>query len=387
MRAILTILLVVIAATGASAQPVSITTGDWLRVDFKARFQGDLRTSEAPIRGDENGGLDIARRRVGVEGRAARVFEYQVEYELVDRIWRDVYVDYRQFKAAQVRGGLFKMPFGLEETTSATNLDFIYRARISDRLAPGRDRGLAVHGRVLKQLISYEAGVFRNDGENARPSNSARVFGKRTVAARVVAQPFRGSKGLAGNLQVGAAITSGEVPLGFPAVRARTVFGESFYDSDVWVNGRRQRTGLEARWRPGRASIQAEYIRLTDQRRGQSVEDGDLSPLVAHGWYVSGTYRITRKRDRFGQIEAAGRYETISFGSRGGGETLSTSARANAVLGNVDRVATLGANWHVNRWVKVQANVVREHIGRPAMGPRPDHAAFWSRVVRLQLTL
>ena len=386
VRAVFAILLTLVA-NEAFAQTPTIAAGDWVRIDFKARFQGDLRKSEAPIRGDEDGGVDIARRRVGVEGRVAKVFDYQVEYELGEQRWRDVYVDYRQFKALQVRAGMFKLPFGLDENTSATNLDFIYRARISARLAPGRDRGLSVHGKVLKNFISYEGGVFRNDGENARPSNSTRVFGKRTVAARVLVHPFRRSKGVAATLQLGGAITSGEVPLGFPAVRARTVLGEPFYNSDVWVYGRRQRTGLEARWQPGRMSIQSEYIRLSDQRRGQSVDNGDLSPLVAQGWYLSGTYNVLRKRHRLGQLEIAARYETIGFGTGSGAGAASTSTRADAVLGNVHRAITLGANWHVNRWVKIQGNLVREHLGRPALGPKPDSPGFWSRVVRLQLTL
>ena len=379
--------LIVLAAAPAAAQYPSITSGDWLRVDFRARFQGDIRKSEAPIRGDEDGGLDIARRRVGIEGRVGHV-DYQVEYEIGAHEWRDVYVDYRQFKAAQVRAGVFKLPFGLDENTSATKLDFIYRSRISSRLAPGRDRGVSVHGRVLKSTVSYEAGVFGNDGANARPSNSARVFGKRTFAARVLTHPFRRSKSpLAAALQVGAAISATDVPVGFPAVRARTVFGASFFDSDVWVQGRRQRTGLEARWEAGRVSMQSEYIRLTDERRGQSVEDGDLSPLVAQGWYVSGTYGLTRKRNRVGRIEAAVRYETLSFGSSSSAGERSTSTRADAVLGNIDRVMTLGANWYVNQWVKVQANLIREDIGRPSMGPLPDRSSFWSRAFRLQLML
>ena len=378
-------LLIVLAAAPAAAQPTSVKAGDWLRVDFRARFQGDIRASEAPIRGDEDGGLDIARRRVGVDGRVKHV-DFQLEYELGEREWRDAYLDYRQFKAVQLRGGMFKVPFGLDENTSATNLDFIYRSRISSRLAPGRDRGVAVHGRLLKNVLTYHAGVFANDGNNARPSNSARVFGKTTFAARVVAHPFRGSKSKLATLQFGGAISGTDVPLGFPAVRARTVFGASFYDSDVWVRGHRQRTGLEARWQPGRASVQSEYIRLTDERRGQSVEDGDLSPLVAHGWYVSGTYSVTRKRSRWGRVEAALRYETLSFGSTSRGER-STSARADAVLGNSDRVTTVGANWHVNKWVKVQANLIREEIGLPSMGPMPGRAGFWGRAFRLQLTL
>ena len=62
------------------------------------------------------------------------------------------------------------------------------------------------------------------------------------------------------------------------------------------MEGRRQRTGLEARWRPGPFSLQAEYIRLTDERRGQAVDDGDLAPLLAEGYYVSGTFAITGER-------------------------------------------------------------------------------------------
>src|SRR4030095_11882406 len=126
------------------------------------------------------------------------------------------------------------------------------------------------------------------------------------------------------------------------------------------VYGRRQRTGLEVRWRPRRASLQAEYIRLSDERRGQSVGGGDLSPLIAQGCYGSGTYAFTRKRNRIGLVEGAARYETLSFGSRSRGLEPSTSARADTVLGNVDRVATLGVNWLPNRWVKLQVNLIRE---------------------------
>jgi phosphate-selective porin OprO/OprP len=390
-------LLVELSGSAAAQQP-SVTAGDWLRVDFRARFQGDVRRSEAPIDEDESG-LDIARRRVGIEGHVRHVIEYQVEYELGLKEWRDVYVDYRQFKALQVKAGAFKLPFGLEENTSSTSLDFIYRARISSRLAPGRDRGLTVHGRVLKNVIAYEAGVFRHDGDNARPSASARVFGGPTVAARVVAAPFRESKSAFEHLQFGGAIATTDIPLGFPAIRARTVFGASFYDSRVWVQGQRQRAGLEARWRAGRVALQTEYIRLSDERRGQSVEDSDLSPLVAQGWYAQATYVLTRGRNRreppapkrgsanAGVFEVAARYETLRFGSNGSAGEPSTSARADSVLGNSERAITVGVNWKLNRWVKVQGNLIREDFERPSLGPWPAHSGFWSRAFRLQLTL
>ncbi len=77
----------------------------------------------------------------------------------------------------------------------------------------------------------------------------------------------------------------------------------------------------------------------------------------------------------------------MRFGSNGLAGDPSTSARADVVAGNTDRAVTLGVNWHVNKWIKVQANLVREDIKRPSIGPSPDQAAFWSRVFRLQLTM
>ena len=97
---------------------------------------------------------------------------------------------------------------------------------------------------------------------------------------------------------------------------------------------------------------------------------------------------FTRKRNRYGRVEAAARYETLSFGSRGG-----AAANARRALGQTPCSAMAivsrrsGLNWHVNRWVKVQANLIREDIGRPSMGPLPARSSFWSRVFRLQLTL
>ncbi len=125
-------MLIVLAAVPATAQQPSITVGDWLRVDFKARFQADIRTIGGVDQGRRGRGDRHRPPRVGVEGRVAHV-DYQVEYEIGAREWRDVYLDYRQFKPVQVRAGAFKLPFGLDENTSPTKLDFIYR--VADQLA------------------------------------------------------------------------------------------------------------------------------------------------------------------------------------------------------------------------------------------------------------
>jgi phosphate-selective porin OprO/OprP len=378
----------------------SLRAGEWLRIDFRARFQRDLRRSDAFIADDDDVATDLARRRVGIEGRLGDVAEFQVEYELGESVpWRDVYLNYRQFTAVQVQAGKFKLPFGLEENVSSTNLDFIYRTRLTRQLAPGRDRGVMVHGRV--GVVSYEAGVFERDGDNTRPDTSARVFGDRTIAARVTADPFRTSESPLSDFQIAAAMTDSELAEGFPSIRGRTSLGAEFFEGDFWVKGARRRTGLELRWRPGPFSVQTEYMRVIHERLGQSVEDTDLSPYLAHGWYVSGTWAVTgeRKSDGLdtpnrpflrggiGALELAARVEKLTFGTVSTAGLPSTSPRPEVIVGNGDRAVTLGVNWYLNPWIKIQGNVIHETIDDPSQGPLPGQASFWSRVLRVQLTI
>jgi phosphate-selective porin OprO/OprP len=227
------------------------------------------------------------------------------------------------------------------------------------------------------------------------------VYGDRTIAGRVVVQPYRSRKSPLRDLAFGVAFTTSEVPEGFPGVRGRTTIEAVFFRPDLWVLGTRRRIGLEARWRPGPFSVKSEYIRLTDERQGQSVEDTDLSKFFGEGWYISGTWAITgeQKADGldtplkpifqggFGAVEVAVRFERLSFGSTSDEGLPSTSPRADNILGNSDRVETYGVNWYLNRWVKIQANLVRETLDDPSQGPLPSPPSFWSRFIRFQFSL
>jgi len=371
-------------------------------VDFRARFRADATTSDSVLRDEEVTQPDDAKRRIGVGGDIEHLVEFQIERELQDDDpWRDVFANYHQFDVVQVQGGKFKLPFSLDENTSPANLDFVFRSLAANQLAPGRDIGVMVHGRVVNRKIRYELGSFDHDGRNGRTRNLERVYGDRAIAGRVTAQPFRGTKSIGEDLQVGVAFTSSDVPLGFMSLRGQTFLDATFFQPNFWVQGQRQRIGVEARWRPGPFSVKSEYMRVTTERLGQSVEDTDLSPLVATGWYVSGTWAVTGERKAngltmprhpflqggYGAVEIAGRVERLAFGSEASGETPSTSVRADVVRGNADRALTLGVNWYLNRWVKLQFNVIKETLSDPDQGPLPSQPSFWTRVFRLQLSL
>ena len=66
--------------------------------------------------------------------------------------------DFRQWTVFRVQVGHFQHPFSLDENTSPVDLDFAYRSRAAAQLAPGRDWGVMVHGRLLRSIIGYEAG-------------------------------------------------------------------------------------------------------------------------------------------------------------------------------------------------------------------------------------
>ena len=381
----------------------SVLFGKGTRISALARVQGHVRESDAPEIEESAQTLDFARRRLGVEGEIANKLDFQVEAEIgSDEIWRDVYANYKQFDAVQIQGGKFKLPFGLEENTGTTNLDFVYRTMASTRLAPGRDIGVMVHGRVLNRFVRYEFGGFNHDGRNARSNDPERVFGGPTVAGRVNVLPFRHQDSELSDLMVGVAYTTTDVDEGLHSLQARTVFGYPLLvDQDLWVHGPRRRFGVEGRFRPGPTSIKAEFMRLTSARLGQGTDGEDLRDFDASGWYVSGTWALTgekkadgldRPRHPFlrggiGAVELAARLEKLTWGTVNGGDEASASPRADVVLGNADRAVTLGVNWYLNRWIKIQGNAIQQKITDPLQGPLPERSTFWSSVFRFQLSI
>jgi len=383
----------------------SVRYGDLVRIDIRARFAGDVRGSGASLEKSDTSRLDIARRRVGVTGVIAEVADFQIERELANaRAWRDVYVNYRGFDKVNIQAGQFKLPFGLDENTSSANLDFVHRSRAA-AFSPGRDPGVMAHGRV--RALRYEVGVFARDGDNARGNDTPRVSGSWTTTGRLVLQPFRSSTSVMEDFQVGGAYTSSDVPAGLADLRGDTELAQPFFRSEFAVQGLRRRVGLEMRWRPGPFSLQSEFVRQSSERRGQSVEETDLPPLVANAWYIHGTWLATGERKTkgadepsrpllgggFGSVELAARVEAVRLSSIGTGFP-STGPRAETILPHRDRSVTLGVSWSPIRWVRVQANLVRDTISIPAgAAGSPDgrldgpSSSFWSRVLRFRFAM
>ena len=308
----------------------SFQFGKFLRVDLRARVHAEVH---------EENHFGFERARLGVEGKFLKHFQYEVERDFRSKHpWKDAFVDVEYFEKAQVQIGKFKIPFSMEQLTSIANLEFVNRARAAQDLAPARDIGVMVHGRLFDKAVGYQAGVFRNDGENSESKSGMR--GTRTYAARLTVKPLR-------KVEVGGAVTSSDVPEGLNGLR-----GENF--PHVYVLGQRLRLGTEFRWEPGPFSFRSEWVHVSEAREGQSVRETDLPAKISRSWYASGAWRISQP------IQIAARYERIRFGSADASGPAFNSPRAPNLLGNTEQIWTAGVNWFVHRFAKVQVNGIRD---------------------------
>lgn len=389
----------------------SIRTGKWLRIDLGLKLESDYRNSEQDLT-DAGGAYGLYRRRAAVKGELFKHVEFEVERELrgtsdeaarSTNPWHDVYVNFKAAPAIQLQAGRFKIPFSLDELTGVFDLEFAFRSLVARQLSPGRDVGVMVHGTLFKKSLRYQVGAFRADGDNAPiPEPAFPLPGQtsprsRSYAGRVV---WKAAK----DLSIGAGVVSTNVPEGRNNLRDRSVFRFHTFET-LYVEGRRLRIGADANWTPGPFSVRGEYIQSREARIGQGVGseqelDNTLPDYIGEGWYVVGTWALTGEKKAggiepkkpfleggFGAIELVGRLEVLTFASADTSEPPSRSRRAANPGGNTERVVTFGADWYLNKWVKVQVNEIGEQIEDLQFSPVPSKNRFWSTVLRLQLVM
>jgi phosphate-selective porin len=355
--------------------------------------------------------------RLGLKGDLTKHFDWEIEREIgagnlekgQSRIefgnWKDVNVRWKTFDAVRVKAGRFKMPFGMEQNTGVSELDFAYRSLGSQSIAPGRDTGVMASGELGR--LGYEAGIFDDDGDNAESSEAQFVEEGQDLhnvgpsfAVRVTGDLFRAIPGV-GRLRsanVGIAYTNSDVPEGLNSLRGQTFWGTEDFFERVYVKGRRQRFGAQFDWTPGPTSLRAEWMQSREQRNEQSNRNEDLSDFIGQAWYVAGTWFVTGEgkdgsvkarhallKGGPGAIELAIRYEQLGFESASKSGTSFTNPRAQYLTPNTDSVWTLGVNWIMTKWTRVIVNAIHEDFEDETRTAAPGTRSFWSGLVRLNI--
>ena len=370
---------------------------------FQLRLRGYVQSDGRFYADDEaeQGADTFVLRRVRpiLEGTLFRNFDVRLtpDFGGGTTVLQDAYVDLRFTPSVKVRAGKFKTPFGLERLVSATELLFVERA-LPTAVAPNRDVGVLLYGDVVKGRLNYTAGVVNGVSDGA--SGDADDRDGKDAVARLFALPFSGTRHerLRG-LGIGVAGTSGTqrgslVAPNLPVFRTngQIVFARYRLDGTVEgttvSNGSHWRASPQGYYYSGPFGVLAEYV-FSSQRVRRAAETARLG---TRAWQVATSYVLTGEDSSYRGVlprsvfdPSAGSWGAFEVTARVNQLTLDADAFpefANPAIAARDaRAWGVGANWYLNRAVKLTVDFEETHFqGGAASGARATERDVLTRI-------
>ena len=334
------------------------------------------------------------RKQLGIYARKSGVFDFTMTYDFESRAWQDVYARiqsdaFLKHDIGAFRLGFSKIPVGLENLTSSTATSFIEAALPTEAIQ--ETRRIGIDWALQRPHFIVDAGYYYRGGpkpgEGFLFNGTPKTKGK-TVAGRVVWIPLNEP----GHVLHFAASGAKETPAGNvnmlgvfePATEVIRTRPEAGLTSVRLVNSgnisfadRIDRVGLEQLWISGPWSVQSEYLDARIQR------PFGLSTYDASGYYVFGSWVLTgesrgyangvvsdlRPQQKFGAVELLLRYSAVDLNDE-------------PILGGKEHDWTLGLNWYLNRYLKIQTNFIHADSERQGKSINPNIFE-----TRLQVTL
>lgn len=264
------------------------------------------------------------RTRLILSGTVVPEVSYRIQYDLRadTKGLRDAIVKYSGLPhGLSIAGGQFKIPFseaGLVWGTPANNLitgPIIYEgykyksAGLTAVTWSDRETGLILDGSLLEKKIGWAIGIVNGNGINQNDDNDQKDF-----LARVTLVPFE-DENLKG-LSFGIGAMAGEEA------------GSTYDERTRW-------TGT-IKYDKMPFKVVGEYLFQERDRDAGGDEETD-------NWYITGSYTFTPSFLKEGQsFESILRYQQYE-------------ANSTVDYDDVD-VITLGFNWAINKYVKLQLN-------------------------------
>jgi phosphate-selective porin OprO/OprP len=395
-------------ATARVAQtPVPVAGRDGFQVksadgNFSVRFRG-LVQADGLFFGKDSGQVAtdtflLRRVRPTFEATTFTLFDIRItpDFGGGTTVLYDAYLDARFSKIVSLRAGKFKPPIGLERLQSANDLLFVERG-LPTGLVPNRDVGVMLQGELAKTRVSYQAGVF--NGTVDLGLNDTDDRDGKDVVGRIFVHPFRGTK--AARLQglgLGVAGSRGRqngtiTATNLPSYRLPGRQQYFRYRSDGTVAGTTIADGSHDRWSgqgyyyEGRLGVLAEYVQSSQEIRRAT----ETTVSTSTSWQLAGSWVLTGEANSYRGVTPKKPFES----PRGYWGALELTARVNALEFDPDifpvfvnpavsvqavRAWSVGANWYLNRSVKLTADYEETRFDGGAVdGDRPLERSLFTR--------
>jgi phosphate-selective porin OprO and OprP len=271
----------------------------------------------------------LRRARINLTGDFAEQFDFKMEgdFAVSDGLSNnrlafeatDIWINWHQLAAAQIKAGQYKAPFGLEQLTPDTTLYTIERSLPTNAITPERQIGVELWGKPFtsiwpeqKDLLTYYAGIFNGNGRNISVNDNNEFM----YVGRLELQPFNGkifgqksflklggdglwsrdaagtSISTAGNLLVNA---DGSLsPFTLPSADER-----SAWSVDAWLE-------------VGPFDLIGEYLQEHVEGRTVNGVAPTFGNFTTDGFYVTGAYFLVPKK-----LQAVVQWQYLTPGQKG----------------------------------------------------------------------
>jgi phosphate-selective porin OprO and OprP len=363
----------------------------WISTDDHANqlhihgyVQADNRMFSNNVNGQELDTFLFRRLRPLFEGTLfnAPDFRFMPDFGQSNQQIQELYLELKSIPFAKLRVGKFKEPIGLEVLRSDRNLTFAERSMASD-LIPLRYIGAQVADSIFSDSITYAIGYFNgsNDGSNGVFTEWAHG---NEAAGRLFFRPFA-TTGVTAIRQfgIGVAGSTGDTRGTHRWVENRGtehILQVPLYGFNEWAAHPRRASSLLLRRSP----------RSTD--RVCDLSQDVLNQKITHrvrneAWQVAGSVMLTGEKNGYDAIRPRNSFDpTSGFRHLGAVEIAARFSQvridndAFPLLANPKTAAqrareqAIGANWYLNRYVKLTTDYEHTTFRMSSTKVTPLHA-------------
>jgi phosphate-selective porin OprO/OprP len=379
---------------------------------FSLRLTGQIQADyRAFLDGIDYTDIDsflVRRARLGIEADMFNYYEFRLLPDFSNRQSptspastqiQDAYLNVHYWDAFQIEAGKFKQPFSYEQLIQDRFVPTMERSLI-DQLVPARDEGIMIHGQKLfDNRLDYALSVSNGEINGDFDTNKLKDFNWR-VAVRPLNDPDDWP--VLHGLQIGMAGTTGveQEPVSPLALRTPATVLWFQFNSSVRADGLRNRWSPELVYFNGPLGFASQYFHEDQQFRPVFAGPGSQFRVDVpfDGFYFMATYILTgEERTTYsapvvperpyeplhpfagpGAWELVGRVSRLVMGDDVF-RVFPTGPRTTIQLADPTRFSpgatemTLGFNWYLNAWVRMQFNWEHAWFDDPVrLGPGPQ---------------
>jgi phosphate-selective porin len=305
---------------------LKLVLGGFIQANFEdgdvSAFEG--RFGETAI----NDRFRLRRARLNLTGDYAEQFDFKLEGDFGQSDGTsgnrtafsatDVWVNYHEFPAAQVKIGQYKAPFGLEQLTPDTSLLTIERTLPTGAITPDRQIGAELWGKPFtsiwpeqKDLLTYYAGIFNGNGRNITVNDNNNFM----FVGRLELQPLKDVFGKGSFLKFGGDVLNSRDEQGVNISQSSNLLVNSDGSLSPFVlpsADERTAWSVDAWLRMGPFDLIGEYLQEHVEGRTVNGVPPAFSNFTTDGFYVTGAYYFIPKK-----LQAVVQWQYLNPGQKG----------------------------------------------------------------------